>query len=165
MGIKKDHFKNLFGSGKMKLRIKTFGCEIEIDAENVGEKLDIAQDVLDTQIWEDVQIYMPHQDGNLINETGTLNKTTRGEVYLYPPESDYGHYQYEGIKYVDPEYNIGAFYSPDYGFWSRPGIEKIPSDEKLTYSKPTAVSHWGDEAIENHKDSWIQVVKNVFNKG
>jgi len=25
-----------------------------------------------------------------------------------------------------------------------------------------AESHWGEVAIENHKNQWVQVVKNVF---
>lgn len=163
MGIPKDFFKKMFGSKKIK--IKTLGCEINVDATRIGEKLDYAQDKLDAQVWEDLQIYMPFGQGDLIKETDMINKSTRGEVYAYPPESDYGHYQYEGIKYIDPVYGIGAFYSPEYGFWSRPGVEKIPSDEPLFYGKPTAESHWDEVAIENHREQWIQVVKNAIKKG
>lgn len=163
MGISKDFFKHTFG--KQKVKIKVMGCEIKVDAERLGKKLDLAQDALDAQVWEDVQIYMPINTGDLIAQTNMINEATRGEVYLYPPESDYGHYQYEGIKYVDPEYGKGAFYSPEYGFWSRPGVEKVPSDEPLFYSNPKAKAHWGEVAMQNHRKQWVKVAKNAFKKG
>lgn len=163
MGISKDHFKKVFG--RKKINIKVFGCEIKVDVEKLGEKLDFAQDVLDAQVWDDVKMYMPMNTGSLVKATDDINKSTRGEVYLYPPEHDYGHYQHEGIKYVDPDYGVGAFYSPEYGFWSRPGIEKVPSDEPLFYSNPLAEAHWGEAAEQNHKQQWIKVTKNAFKKG
>ena len=44
--------------------------------------------------------------------------------------SPYAHYQYTGKLYVDPDYNIGAFYSPKYGFWSRRDVKKIKYHRK-----------------------------------
>jgi len=85
-----------------------------------------------------------------------------GEVYFLPPNSDYGHYQWEGIKYVDPDYGIGAFYSEDYGFWSRPGVEKIPSSDPLHYSDPNAHAHWDEYAFNMHADSWVEVVRRAL---
>lgn len=163
MGIPKDYFRKLFGSKKV--AIKVFGCEIRVSPERLGQKLDFAQDVLDAQVWQDVQTYMPMNTGSLIKSTDDINKTTRGEVYLYPPEHDYGHYQYEGIKYVDPVYGIGAFYTPEYGYWSRPGIEKVASEEFLFYSKPTAEAHWGEVAMQNQKEQWVKVAKRALKKG
>ena len=97
--------------------------------------------------------------GTLIRETDILNQSTRGEVYLYPPDSDYGHYQYEGIKYVDPDYGVGAFYSPDYGYWSRPGIEKVPSNEPLFYGRESAEAHWDEVAYRDCSKKWVKVAK------
>lgn len=110
----------------------------------------------------DIQQYMPLDKGTLIAETNMLNQSTRGEVYLYPPDSDYGHYQYEGIKYIDPVYKVGAFYSEDYGFWSRPGIKKIPSDEFLFYQRPEAEAHWDERARLDHEKDWLKVARRAI---
>lgn len=138
------------------------GYRLSLDFTPLGIKLDMAQDALDAQVWEDVKKYMPLDTGALIGETQAININERGRVYMYPPNSDYGHYLYEGILYVDPKYGIGAFYSPEYGFWSRPGVEKVPSDRKLTYSQPAAQAHWGEVAYKNHHKEWLNVVKRAL---
>lgn len=137
------------------------GYSLRLDFTPVGIALDQAQDALDRQVWIDTQQYMPLDTGNLKSQTSALNTTVRGKVYMFPPESDYGHYQYEGILYVDPITRKGAFYSPEYGFWSRPGVAKVPSDKLLTYSQPNAQRHWGEVAFQNHKDEWVEVVRRV----
>lgn len=138
------------------------GVSIKIDLEKFGKKLDIVQDAVDSQIWMDIQKYMPLDKGALIEQTNMLNQSVRGEVYLYPPDSDYGHYQYEGIKYVDPVYGVGAFYSEDYGYWSRPGIEKVPSEEFLVYQRPEAEAHWDERAYAEHSKDWLKVARRAL---
>lgn len=147
---------------RQKIEVKTNGCRINVSLARHGKKLDAAQDALDAQVWNDMQKYMPKRSGQLIEETGMLNGSTRGEVYLYPPESDYGHYQYEGILYVDPVYKKGAFYSKDYGFWSRPGIAKEKSDRPLFYTRDTAEAHWDEVAYANHKKDWVRAAKRGY---
>lgn len=153
--------KNFFQKqlGKLRIKKRGHGYSVELSLETFGKKLDIAQDVLDAQVWNDIKQYMPMDTGTLIRETDILNQSTRGEVYLYPPDSDYGHYQYEGIKYVDPDYGVGAFYSPDYGYWSRPGIEKVPSNEPLFYGRESAEAHWDEVAYRDCSKKWVKVAK------
>lgn len=153
--------KNFFQKqlGKLRIKKRGHGYAVELSLESFGKKLDIAQDVLDAQVWNDIKRYMPMDTGTLIRETDILNQSTRGEVYLYPPDSDYGHYQYEGIKYVDPDYGVGAFYSPDYGYWSRPGIEKVPSNEPLFYGRESAEAHWDEVAYRDCSKKWVKVAK------
>ena len=158
MGLKKNYFRDVFG--KIKVHKRGNGYAIDVSFERFGQRMDSAQDALDAQVWSDIQKYMPLKSGALIAETDILNKSTRGEVYLYPPDSDYGHYQYEGVKYVDPKYGIAAFYDPDYGYWSRPGVKKVPSDEPLFYSRDTAEAHWDEVAHQNHLKDWIRAAKN-----
>lgn len=160
MGISKNHFEKMFA--KMSMKYKRNGTSVSLNLEAFGKKMDIAQDALDAQVWNDMQKYMPMETGTLISETGAINAVVRGEVYLYPPDSDYGHYQYEGIKYVDPLYEIGAFYNPDYGFWSREGVTKVPSDEPLFYGRDGAEAHWDEVAYQNHHKQWVQVAKNAL---
>ena len=82
---------------------------------------------------------------------GTLAQNISIEPYQVTYNSPYAHYQWEGKLYVDPITGKGAFYDPDYGFWSRPGVIKIPTDTPLNYSKeqnPLATSHWEVPAYE-----------------
>ncbi len=138
------------------------GAAISIDLERLGKRFDAAQDALDAQAWNDMKQYIPMESGTLIRETEILNNSIRGVVYAYPPEHDYGHYVHEGILYVDPKYKIGALYKENYGYWSRPGIKKVPSDQKLEYNTvhhPKACAHWEDEAYRVHKKEWVKVAK------
>ena len=85
------------------------GNEYDIDIKigsALGFALDAAQEQLEAQMWDDIQKYMPHDSGALISETNSINQSTRGEVYFFPPNSDYGHYQYMGTVYVDPLYKV-----------------------------------------------------------
>lgn len=162
MGIPKNYFTSLFA--RKKIDIKTSGCRINVSFVRQGRKLDAAQDALDAQVWNDIKKYMPMQTGSLIAETEKLNNSTRGEVYLYPPNSDYGHYQYEGILYVDPVYKKGAFYNAQYGYWSRPGVRKEKSNRPLFYSRDTAEAHWDETAYANHKKDWVKAAKRGYRR-
>lgn len=138
------------------------GYKIHIKYSRLGRRLDKAQQVLDTQVWQDVQQYMPIQNGangGLIGETNTINAVTSGKVYLYPPDSKYGHYQNEGIVYVDPVYGVAGWQRDDGTWYSRAGITKVPSNRTLKYSNPKATSHWGETAIKNHMKEWQKLVK------
>lgn len=164
MNVVADFFKRLFGK---KINIKQGNVSFTLDLSYTGAKLDKAQAALDAQIWSDMKQYMPYDSGVLIEQTEKLNNGLYGEVYFYDPDIPYAHYMYEGIVYVDPIYMTGAFYSPDYGFWSRPGVEKIPSPSGKTfkYTSPTAVAHWGEVAYNNHHKQWVAVAKAAFKKG
>lgn len=105
--------------------------------------------------------FTPRDNGILIN-TAVLSpfKIT----YIQP----YSHYVYTGVKYVDPVYKVGGFYSPDYGWFSRPGIKKIPSDEPLKYQKksPFATDHWDKKAeAAGQKDKLYQSINAALESG
>lgn len=155
-----DYYKNKMQ--KFNLDKTEHGYRLRLNFVPLGIKLDHAQDVLDAKVWEDVKKYMPLDTGTLIGQTNAINVTERGRVFLYPPNSDYGHYQHEGVVYVDPLYGVGGFYNPTYGWWSRRGVTKVASDRKLTYSQPEATSHWGETAYKNHRKEWLQVVKRAL---
>lgn len=150
---------------KHNIKMQGQGYKLNINFGNLGDKLDYAQQVLDTQVWQDVQKYMPIDTGNLISQTNALNAVTSKKVYLYPPNSDYGHYQHEGIVYVDPKFNRAGWFNEEKGQWfSRRGVSKVPSDKKLKYSNPRATDHWGETAIENHLPEWVELVKRAVGK-
>lgn len=160
MGIDKGFFSRMFG--KLNIDRSGQGYSVKVSFERFGKRMDKAQDALDAQVWEDIQRYMPMDTGNLIAETDVLNQSTRGEVYLYPPDSYYGHYQYEGELYVDPVYGKGAFYNPEYGYWSRTGIAKVPSGKPLFYGRESAEAHWDEVAEQNHAKSWLEVARRAM---
>ena len=80
----------------------------------------------------------------------------------------YAHYQYEGILYVDSDYNVGAFYSPYYVFWSRPNVTKEPSQRKLKYQKnnPYSTDHWDKAAEEaGQKEKLYRILNTALKSG
>lgn len=97
--------------------------------------------------------FVPGGVNSHLNQNVSL--ATDGSYVLYNgPDA---HYLFNGNLYVDPKYKKGAFYSADYGFWSRPGIPKEPTERQLDYSKhPGTGAHWdklmwascGDEIVE-----------------
>lgn len=165
MAHKKGYFTELFNSKNIKKNGKNY--KINIDFGDLGRRLDQAQMALDAQVWYDMQKYMPKREGSghLRMQTNKLNAQAigTGEVHVYDPLVEYAHYQYEGEKYVDPVYRKGAFFSPDYGFWSRKGVKKVPSGEPLHYTNPNATSHWDETAIANHESQWVEVVERALN--
>lgn len=156
--------KNEQELAKLNIKVSKNGYSLNISFADLGHRIDLAQAALDAQVWKDVQRYMPERTGALISETNALNASSVGKVYLYPPSSDYGHYQYTGEVYVDRKYNKAAFYNPAYGFWSRKGVSKIPGGRPLNYSQPNAHAKWGMYAIARHKNEWLDLVKKVMNK-
>lgn len=104
--------------------------------------------------------YVPMREGILATDI-TI------EPYKVTYNSPYAHYQWEGKLYVDPITHKGAFYSTDYGFWSRPGVTKIPTDIPLNYSKeqnPLATSHWEVPAYEAFKETVAQAVTDYLRR-
>lgn len=83
--------------------------------------------------------YTPH-------DTGALQSNVTYSPFAIKYKSRYAHYIYTGEVYVDPIYNVGGFYSENIGWWSRPGVKKIPSGRSFrhfnTNTNPQATDHW-----------------------
>lgn len=97
-------------------------------------------------------------------DSGIMMANTRNpQGGLVTVEVPYAHYQNEGILYVDPEYNIGAFFNENYGYWSRPGIKKKPSNRKLNYhGGPNRGAHFVERTTkENFKDILAAAQKEI----
>lgn len=123
----------------------------------------IAQQQLDESFIKHCDPYMPFDTGMLQDSASTATEIGSGEIVWNTP---YAHYLYEGIVYVDPETGKAAFYDEDFGFWSRPGIQKISSDRELVYKggglrgKKWAERMWADCA-----DEIIAEVETVIKRG
>lgn len=98
-------------------------------------------------------------------DTGLLNQNVRLETDSITYESPYAHYQYIGKLYVDPKYKIGAFYSPDYGYWSRPGITKIPTNTNLNYHTPGTGAYWDKRMWSSKGEEVVKEVQAYIDRG
>lgn len=109
------------------------------------------QKVLDTDFISHMCKLMPYDEG--IMSANTI-EVQPGLIQVQTP---YAHYMNEGIKYVDPKYHVGAFFSPNYGYWSRPGIKKVSSGEPLNYNGGAdRGAHYVERTITNYKEEIIE---------
>ena len=98
----------------------------------------------------------PYVPGKHIHDSGVVaTKIGSGKVIWDTPDANY---LYEGKLMVDPITLNGAFFAPDYGFWSRPNTQKImdPTGRDLVYhGGGLRGSHWFDRMIENEMDDLL----------
>ena len=166
MAIGKNHFKNLFK--KLNINVNNGGASVNINMTRLGVKLDRAQDALDNEFLTRLLQHVPGEDGGVLRaDIKSFNESNeeRGVIYAYNPNGvPYGHYQHTGILYVDPITGKGAFYSPEYGFWSRPDTDKVPTTRLLQYENPDAVRDWARYTAENEKEDIVKAAKEGFKK-
>lgn len=166
MAMKKNHFTNLFK--KTNIKINNGGVSVNIDVSRFGKKLDAAQDAMKEQLVQSMLQYVPTGETRaLYNDIKTFNETNgeRDVVYAFNPDGvPYGHYQWAGIMYADPITGKGAFYSPEYGFWSRPDTEKVPTTKLLHYQNPEARRDWLRYAVEHDREDVVRAAKEGFRK-
>lgn len=115
------------------------------------------QQVIDTSFIHYMRLKMPQEIGIMIANT------RNPQSGLVTVETPYAHYMNEGIKYVDPITGKGAFYNENYGFWSRPNIRKIPSNESLNYhGGANRGAHFTERTIsENFNDILSEAQKEI----
>lgn len=144
------------------------GRNLHLKVAESGIKLDKAQDALDNEFLTRMLQYVPGEDdGALRADIKAYNETNgeRGVIYAYNPNGvPYGHYQNQGILYVDPKTGKGSFYTPEYGHWSHPGVEKVPTTRLLQYKNPDAVRDWARYTAEHEKEAIVEAAKNGFKK-
>lgn len=117
------------------------------------------QKKIDSTFMNYLDKYMPQDTNIMISNMYSNTKVGSGMININVP---YAHYQHEGVLYVDPKYNIGAFHDPQSGrYWSRPGIKKIPSDKRLNYS---GGANRGDHFVERMLADHFQDILNEGQK-
>lgn len=102
--------------------------------------------------------YVPYDEGNLRKNVDLSNPTQI--VY----ESPYAHYQYEGVLYV-MDNGKGAYYSPDYGFWSKKGVAKTRTGTPLNYHTAGTGDHWDERMKSAEMDSLVQDLQKFVDRG
>lgn len=83
-------------------------------------------------------------------DTATLMQNVEKKPWQLHYKEPYAHYMYMGIVYVDPVYGVSGFFDPEYGFWSRFGVKKVPSGRTFDYQRnnPFSTDHWDEKAAE-----------------
>lgn len=122
------------------------------------------QKVIDSTFMSYIDKYMPaDEEEQLISAMYNSTRPGSGEININAP---YAHYQNEGIKYVDPIFKVGAFYDPISGrFWSRPGVKKIPSGEKLNYhGGPLRGDHFTERMLADHFEDILKAGQKEIDK-
>ena len=100
-------------------------------------------------------------------ETGSLGSNVTITPFRVTYNEPYSRFIWRGIKYIDPIYHCGGFYTPGYGWWSRPGVTKIPTNVPLNYSKefnPNATSHWEVPAYNEFKNTVANLITDYIAK-
>lgn len=132
----------------------------EVTGLNEGGK---AQKYIDEFVLYQSEPYVP---GKHIHESGVVaTKIGKGEVIWNTPDANY---LYEGKLMVDPITLKGAFFAPDYGFWSRPNTQKImdPKNRDLQYhGGGLRNKKWFDRMINDKMDELVNGVQNIVNGG
>lgn len=121
-----------------------------------------AKMMLKNEIIKDCDPFVPMLNGYLKNSPLKSIKTDDDFIVYNSP---YARYQYYGILMVDPITLKGAFFDPDYGYWSRPGVSKITTSIPLHYSKghhPKACSRWFEKGKTVYGKSWIEAARKVY---
>ena len=121
------------------------------------------QEVIDSQFMGYMDKYMPMDSGQMIANMYNSTKVGSGEININTP---YAHYQYEGVLYVDPKTGKGAFHDPVSGrYWSRPGIKKVPSGNKLNYhGGPLRGNHFVERMLADHFEDILNAGQKEIDK-
>lgn len=135
------------------------------DAEQILNKLGLLpggtiQKYLTNEIVRISDPYVPFDNGPLKNQVYQSIDGTWFE-YLMP----YARYHWYGKLMVDPVTKKGAFFNPDYGFWSRPGTTKELTNKDMNYhGAPLRGPKWTMRAWAANKQQVISNLERKLNK-
>lgn len=121
------------------------------------------QKIIDSSFMAHVDKYMPMDSGQMITSMYNSTKVGSGQINI---NTAYAYYQHEGILYVDPKYKKGAFHDPVSGrYWSRPGIKKVPSGQKLNYhGGALRGDHFVERMLADHFEDILNAGQKEINK-
>lgn len=87
------------------------------------------EEIVANEILRGTDKYVPFDEG-MLKGSGRVSQGTNGTYVEW--NTPYAHYQWAGIVYAYPD-SDKAGYKTDKGWQSRKGVEKIPTNRKLTY--------------------------------
>ncbi len=104
--------------------------------------------------------YVPFDNGPLKNQIVIASDAT-----YYDYISPYARYHWNGKLMVDPVTKKGAFFNPNYGFWSRPGIPKELTNKDMNYrGAPMRGPKWTMRAWADNQNQVISNLERKLNK-
>lgn len=129
---------------------------------NEGGKV---QKFIDGFVFDHSEPYLPGY--HLYRDSKNANKPGSGQVIWNTPDANY---LYEGKLMVDPITLKGAFFNPNYGFWSRPNTPKImdPKERNLIYhGGGLRGGHWFERMFnsDNEMNNLLKGIKNIVDGG
>lgn len=102
-----------------------------------------------------METYVPYSgDTGRIHLRENVNETVDTITYEMP----YARYIYYGKKMVMSN-GKSAYYSPDYGFWSKKGEKKTLTSEDLVYHTPGTGPYWDQLMWSAEKENVIAEVQ------
>lgn len=104
-----------------------------------------------------------HMDKYVPKDIGNLRDNAIRNSSSITYQSPYARYQYYGKKMVMKN-GKSAFYSEDYGFWSKPGEDKILTDEDLVYHTPGTGPYWDKKMVSAEMQEVVKEVQKYVNK-
>ena len=141
---------------------------VKLDVSNVEkilkshglEKGGRVQEFFTSEVMRMSDPYVPYGSGPLKN-TARMADTKDGIVYIQP----YSRVHWYGKLMVDPVSKKGAFFNPEYGFWSRPHVKKELSDHDMQYQgAPLRGSKWVERSWIDNKDDIIRATEEYARK-
>lgn len=140
--------------------------KINVSLSRFEKQFEDAQKALDIAVMNSMLPFMPHHGtGNFIQRTQAESTAMAGTGIVCAAVGPYGRFLYEGKTMVD--ILTGST-------WERKDAKKVlvsqysgktNAKEDLTYSRPSAVPHWFDEAKKRDLKTWVQTVKRTAGGG
>lgn len=134
------------------------GVHVTVDLRALDQRMKEAQQWLGDRVLEDCKACMPLLTGDLQQRSHTEDD---GKRVVFP--GPYARYLYGGVVMVDSVTGKGPRKIPtgpgEYVLRFRKGAKLIATDRPLTYSNPRAVPKWFEAAKQQHKQFWIDGVK------
>ncbi len=99
---------------------------------------------------------------------GFLNRNVSLKKDSITYESPYAQYQYHGKVMVDPKTGKAAFFSEDYGYWSRPkkyGIPKVLTERSLKPKTPGTGAFWDKKMWTSCGDEVVKEIQDYVDRG
>ena len=135
-----------------------FDVKIDLsDAETLISELGFAvggkvQEFFTSEIMRMSDPYTPFGGAGSFRAMARIGAGKDSIIYDLP----YARYLWYGKLMVDPITKKGAFYSPTYGFWSRPNTKKELTERNLHYNgAPLRGARWVERSWIDNKEAII----------
>lgn len=123
------------------------------------ENMKKAQVFIDSEVLRLCDPLVPMRSSTLIRSGSGHTVCGSGLVTYNTP---YARYMYYGKKMIDPKYGKGAFYSVNYGYWSRPNVKKQLTEIPLKYGgAPIRGAYWFERMKVKHKFDILQGARKI----